>query len=666
MPYLLYAKFSHHYGDEVALVAVHETLKGAEQSKDIEEQCWSDEGLQFAIAAVRHIGGGDSPFPKHKLRQAPGNGDEVTDLFAGTRGPRNAKYMIVGESWGVEEAREGKPFVGTSGEELCLRILPECNIPESECFFTNVVNARPAANKMEAFFYPTEEMKGQPSIRGLYPQPIVVEGLRLLEAQIATVRPEVIVGFGNYTLWALTEDSFRAETDTGKRIPRGIGDWRGSQLWSRAVHCEPTLSEVGGLRRFRLLPTYHPAAIFRTWPWRYLITNDLKTRVPKALNGTWETPAYRFSLHPSFEEVERRLYFLEDIAAVALDGLDLSVDIETHGSFITCIGLAWSPLDAICIPFTRRGQTAGYWTPEEEIAIVLHLRRLLRNPRVHIIGQNFMYDAQYIAHYWMFVPHIAFDTMSMHQLCWPGGGDPEKRRSKAGGPTMRDLVHLSSLYCNHHEYWKEKRETDEEEWAYNCTDAVKTWEVKQELAALIARLGLQEQAACQMEQINELMMPMMLRGVNVDKKRKAEITFELAEVISRYEEWLENILPEDAYPRKPKQSPWYRSNPQQNEIFYDLLGAREVKHHKRKTATVDADALVRIALREPLLAPITQKLGEYRQLCTFHNNFATALLDPDGRMRCRYDFISTFRWRSGENVFGRGTNLQNIPKGTEE
>lgn len=584
----------------------------------------------------------------------------MTDPFAGTRGPRDAKYMIVGESWGASEKLKSVPFVGQSGEELCERILPESGIDPAECFFTNVINEQPPANKMEAFFWPTKEAKanGVPLVRGLYPRSNVVESLKHLEYQIEAVKPNLIIGFGNYTLWALTESSFSTTTELGKRIPRGIGNWRGSQLSTR----------LGG-RAF--LPTYHPAAIFRTWPWRYLIVHDLKMRAPKAFKLEWQPPKYGFLLRPSFEAVMNTLKYLETRAA-SKEGLDLSADLERRGPFIACLGLAWSSLDAICIPFMTTGNKQGYWSEEEEFAIVARLRQLLLSPGVRLIGQNFLYDAQYIALYWCLIPHIHFDTMVMHQVCWPGGGDPMKRTSAAGGVTRRDLGHLSSLYCDYHRYWKlegkewEEWMPEEQLWSYCCTDCVTAWEIAREEKALIARLNLIEQAECLMEQINTLMLPMMIRGVLVDSRRKADVTFELADTITLYEAWFEGIMPEDVYERKKKASNWYDSSKQQIEIFYELLGIRAVKHPKRGSVTVDSEALAVIATREPLLAPLTQKLEEYRSLCTFHNNFALALLDPDGRMRCSYDFVSTFRWGSRENVFGRGTNLQNIPKGSEE
>ena len=170
--------------------------------------------------------------------------------------------MIVGESWGVEEDRQGEPFVGHSGQELS-RILREVKIPEHDCFFTNVVSARPNHNDMGQFFYPTgtARQEGRTILRGLYPKPIVIEGLARLAQQIERVKPQIIIGFGNYALWALTDDCFGIGDKNKRKIPTGIGNWRGSQLRDR-IYNTP------------LLPTYHPAAALRNWPWRYLIKHD--------------------------------------------------------------------------------------------------------------------------------------------------------------------------------------------------------------------------------------------------------------------------------------------------------------------------------------------------------------------------------------------------------
>jgi hypothetical protein len=49
-------------------------------------------------------------------------------------------------------------------------------------------------------------------------------------------------------------------------------------------------------------------------------------------------------------------------------------------------------------------------------------------------------------------------------------------------------------------------------------------------------------------------------------------------------------------------------------------------------------------------------------------NVINSPLDPDGRMRCAYGpaGTETHRVNSSKNVFGRGTNFQNLTKGEED
>ena len=203
------------------------------------------------------------------------------NLWYGTRGHHDADIMIVGESWGLEERRMKLPFMGKSGQLLEI-LLREAGIPYSNCFFTNVVSAQPRGNNMATLFYQTKqaELEGKLGFHGLYPKPEVMTNISKLGHQIEQVNPKLIIGLGNYTLWALTEDSFEVKPEEGRLVPTGIGNYRGSQLYTT-------------LNKIPFLPTYHPAATFRTYAWRAMIRHDLKVRVPKALEGKWAEPNQR-------------------------------------------------------------------------------------------------------------------------------------------------------------------------------------------------------------------------------------------------------------------------------------------------------------------------------------------------------------------------------------
>lgn len=562
--------------------------------------------------------------------------------------------MIVGEAWGQREQQYGEPFVGQSGEELT-KMLAEAGIARNQCFLTNVINERPPGNEMWRFFKPTQEAKkaGALEIRGLFPEFNVLCGLDLLREQIRLVQPKLIIAFGNYALWALTEDSFSIGNNKKRKVPTGITSWRGSQLF--------TSPDMGNIP---LLPTYHPAAIMRKWEWRSVAVHDLRSRASRFMQNEleWSPPPYNFRIRPSLEQACETLDMLIREAdkhnlSASKDKLILAVDLETWQAHIACIGIAWTKYDAICIPIMWVENDAGYWLEDCELIIVRRIRELLTHPNVRIVGQNFLYDAQYLA-FWGIFPKMYMDTMLAQHLCWPG--------------TPKGLDYISSLYCDYHCYWKDEGKEwnrnipEDRYWVYNCRDAVATFESAGELSLLIAELQLMPQWHIQMRQFY-MILKMMLRGVRIDRKRKGEVAGELLMRIQDYEAWfMRHIGPEVWTPPK-NAKPWYGSPQQLGQIVYDVLGIKEVKNRKTGSRTTDDEALEIIKKREPLLKRLCTKLQEFRSLGVFYSTFAMAKLDADNRMRCSFSpTAETFRWTSSKNAFGTGANLQNIPKGKEE
>ena len=595
------------------------------------------------------------------------------NLFHGTSGPPDARIAIVGESYGFSERMKQKPFVGKSGQELDA-ILAECKISRADVFCTNVINEQPPSNDMWRFFHPTVEARKQnkPLIRGLYPCNNVIASLDILRQQLQTVQPEIIIGLGNYTLWALTEASFNIDDKEKRKIPTGIGQWRGSQLYTRDEHIP-------------FMPTFHPAAIFRNWPYRYAIKNDLARRIPKVFqeNGNgWREPKYNIIIRPSVKQVmDYLICIIAYLKNPNIESIDLSVDLETRGGHIACCGIGfpsagirligpnflydaqyfakwWAIAQAISIPFMCAENPEGYFTLDEEVLIIGNLSYILTHPKIRLIGQNFLFDAQYFAKWWAITVNCAFDTMLMHHVCWPG--------------TPMGLGYLSSLYCEHHMNWKAEGDIGEDKewgtdvpeeqlWTYNCKDVIKTAEIKYVLVKLIKQLGLEEQAATQMAQF-DMLLDVQLRGSKIDTKVRAKTSFDLMGAIDERVVWLDYIIPEDVLPRKPKAKHWTGSPQQQAELFYDILGIPTAG-----SRSVNDENLERIGRIEPILWPITSCLQELRSLRVFNNNFCKARLDFGDRLRCSYNpTAKTFRYKSSRNAFGTGTNLQNIPEGTAE
>lgn len=341
-------------------------------------------------------------------------------------GPVPARIMLVGEAPGADEVRLGRPFIGASGQELD-RMLHEAGISRSECFVTNLARERPPnrfvkgktiTNDITQWIPATKKAQLEllKSGQGSYLNDRVVampvlEGFNLLKKELDQVQPSIVIAFNNAAMWALT----------GKW---GIGSWRGS-----------TLTTWFSPRR-KVIPTYHPAYILRSWADRTVVISDFR-RAFRAMNSPASEPSYQFLLRPDFLQAQIALTTL--LAKADLGPLMLSVDIETAAGHITCLGIAWSRQEAICIPFVEGPMS--YWQFDQELDLIRQLRALLTHPQVSVIGQNFLYDAQYIAKHWGFVPNFSFDTMLAQHVCFPA--------------MPKSLGFLSSMYCEHHVYWKD-------------------------------------------------------------------------------------------------------------------------------------------------------------------------------------------------------------------
>lgn len=563
----------------------------------------------------------------------------------GSKGPTNAKIMIVGEAYGADEARQNKPFVGASGKELD-RMLREAGIDPEKCFFTNVVNKRPNKNDMKDFCFKTTPAKkaGVTCVRGLYPDTPLLEGILELEKAINLVQPECIVALGNYSCWALTDDGYKLGNSEGYKVPTGITSFRGSQLRSR-------------FNNIPVLPTYHPAAILRKWDWRNVAVNDLRSRVPLALRGEWDEPPRNFIIRPSLDQVMEYLYDILLRAENSPYPILVACDIETVQRCVECVGLAISSADAICIPIMHNDMD-HYWQPQDEIVVWQTLKKVLEHPKVEIVGQNFVYDYQYFWWFYGIQANYKQDTMLAQHCAFPG--------------TPMGLDYISSLYCWYHRYWKDdgkvaaKEHNDEQRWVYNCRDVVVTFEAIQELWKVLNYFDLMPQYGFQMLRARSA-IKMMLKGVAVDKLQRKEQKLIQTEAAMQLEGKLIEMMPESVWKQPAKKAAWYSSPQQLCQIFYEELGIAPVRNRQTGGLTVDDDALNKIAAREPALAQLCATLQKLRSLKVFGDFIDMKVSPGDGRMRASFSpTTETFRYRSSESALGGGRNLQNIPKGVEE
>ena len=121
--------------------------------------------------------------------------------------------------------------------------------------------------------------------------------------------------------------------------------------------------------------------------------------------------------------------------------------------------------------------------------------------------------------------------------------------------------------------------------------------------------------------------------------------------------WLNTVVGRPTNVQSPKQLAYF---------FYDELGHYPVINHKTKKATCNAEALIKLARRDPLISPICEIINEMRSLLS-SSAVCMQPTESDGRMRTDYIVggTETLRFASKQNAFGYGGNLQNITSGDE-
>lgn len=584
--------------------------------------------------------------------------EQQRQLFRGTSGPVDSRIVLVGEAWGAEEAARGKPFVGQSGQELD-RMLAEAGLDRDRIFVTNTVAARPPGNELARWF--NEKQKGVAPLKGLFPSDYVRSELVRLQSQLAAYPRDLVILAGNYPLWALTDKAGTASKKFSgigsRKVPTKILTYRGSM-----EHIE-----VEG-QRIRALPIAHPSMILRQWEYRHATVQDLK----RAHNlDLWDT---QYTLHTPkdrtpFQFAEAcRAELLRILVRAKREQVNLAVDIETKFLFITCIGWATSDYEGWSFPLfnppDKRNRLVPYLPPEAVASVLKLLFEVMCHPNVKVIGQNFDYDKQLFHHWFGFDVPLNFDTMLAQHLVFPG--------------MPKGLDYLASMYCEHYRYWKE----DGKEWdvkgdlnqhlEYNALDCCKTHEVARNLEKMITHFDLWPQWESDLGNEKykyDLALSMMQKGVKIYELEFSRQRRQVGEKRDLLSNWFRHIIPMDLIPKgKGAKAEWWDSPTQICTFLYDILKLPVQRNRKTGSRSSDDEALTKLKELCPELGQLFDNLLRYRSLGVFYNNFLAAKRSSQGRWHTQYKTsgTETFRWSSTKNVFGLGTNMQNIPAGDED
>ena len=151
-----------------------------------------------------------------------------THIVYGVGNPE-ATLMFVGEGPGADEDVQGEPFVGRAGQ-LLTQIIKAMGFAREEVYIANVVKCRPPGNRNPE---PDEIAQCEP----------------FLHAQIAAIRPRVIVALGKFAAQTLLA------TDTPISRLRG---------------------QFHSLRDVDVMPTFHPSYLLRNPAAKREVWEDMK------------------------------------------------------------------------------------------------------------------------------------------------------------------------------------------------------------------------------------------------------------------------------------------------------------------------------------------------------------------------------------------------------
>lgn len=547
-------------------------------------------------------------------------------------GRPGATILFVQDCPNEEDLREGRPYSGYDGREF-YKMLTEAGINANQCHLTSLIRTRIPGN--DALLQLTNNPKNTPDtwtpLHDKWVSKEIQDGLAFLYREIALVAPLVICTTGPVGTWAVT----------GKW---GLKSWRGSEI-----------TAIGPIEGRTVVGTYAPGYIRRVWADRQIVVNDFKRVKRLCENVSTEGDVTGGLSQLSPVKYASRAIIAADIATtlstldmllkeIVPSGVALSVDIETRQGHIDCIGIAWSAEDAISIPLTYANAQQSYWGPDEEALILHALYTLLTHPDAIVIGQNFLYDAQYIYRWLHFIPRFVRDTMLAHHVMFPS--------------MQKSLDFQASIYLDNYTYWKKQHDTNEERWIYNAKDCCITWAIDQVQQPAVDQINMREVHDFQ-QSLFYPVLDTMIEGIRIDLKAKEALAGELFQSIAEHEADLLHMVGHPLNVKSPNQM---------TEFFYGELGQKPVISRKTGNPTCDNDALEKIAARESLLAPLIQCISELRSLSVYLATFVQAPVDVDHRMRCSFNIAGTktFRFSSSENAFNSGMNLQNIPKGDED
>lgn len=254
--------------------------------------------------------------------------------------------------------------------------------------------------------------------------------------EIQAVSPNLILCMGELALQALTEE-------------KGISKWRGSIL-----HLHPRF----GRPNTKVIPTFSPREIWEQneHPFTYVQWDCGKAARIMEYQDRYE-PKETIWISKSSQDIRNWFHRVQNCEY-------LTLDIETHHGYVTCIGFSHNGTEAFSIPLLV-GPSRDYQDRGSSYRVI---KEILES-KIPKVNQNIKYDWTVLEQYGMDVKNIVGDTMLMAHTIYP--------------EFEKGLGFLNSIYTDLPYYKDEGKKFDPKIHSidrllkYNARDALCTWQI---------------------------------------------------------------------------------------------------------------------------------------------------------------------------------------------
>lgn len=192
--------------------------------------------------------------------------------FVPGSGPLHPRIALIGEAPGRQEVEQGRPFVGSSGQELT-KMMALAGLKRQDVYITSVVRSRPFAIR-----HVREQRSGQLVEKHPNRTPTKSEVRAfapLFNWELAAVAPHILVPMGNTSLQRLLGPGKTVGKLHGQVFKTSILEANGDHGYKKST------------QQYWVFPMYHPAA--------YLYAR----RLERTVRADWEKFGHWLKEHPS-------------------------------------------------------------------------------------------------------------------------------------------------------------------------------------------------------------------------------------------------------------------------------------------------------------------------------------------------------------------------------